>query len=234
MGCLTVRRGTAGVGDRNGPAAGEAGDLRLLVPVDDVANPEVSIVIPALNEELTVGEFVDWCRQGLEQAGVAGEVLIVDSSSDRTSEIALADGARVLQTPKRGLGRAYMDALPYVRGRYIVMGDADCTYDFRQLAPFVERFHEGYEFVMGSRWRGSIEPSSSFSWWGAWLNASPAKIVVAPRPWLLDERWDDDHRLPSEWIRIDRGDRDAGKPLCSDGLRTALFPQTSAGKTFHA
>jgi glycosyltransferase involved in cell wall biosynthesis len=142
------------------PQAGEGGDVRLLVPAEDVANPEVSIVIPALNEELTVAEFVDWCRQGLEQAGVAGEVLIVDSSSDRTSEIALEHGARVLQTPKRGLGRAYIDALPYVRGRYIIMGDADCTYDFRLLAPFVERFHEGFEFVMGSRWRGSIEPGS--------------------------------------------------------------------------
>jgi glycosyltransferase involved in cell wall biosynthesis len=132
-------------------------DVRLLIPANDVAEPELSIVIPALDEEITVGEFVDWCRQGLESAGVVGEVLIVDSSSDRTAEIALAHGARVLQTPRRGLGRAYLDALPYVRGRYILMGDADCTYDFRRLAPFVEKLREGYEYVMGSRWRGSIE-----------------------------------------------------------------------------
>ena len=142
------------------PNPAEDGDVRLLVPQEDVADPELSIVIPALNEELTVGEFVDWCKQGLEQAGIAGEVLIVDSSGDRTAEIALERGARVLKTPKRGLGRAYIDALPFVRGRYIVMGDADCTYDFRLLAPFVERFHDGYEFVMGSRWRGTIEPGS--------------------------------------------------------------------------
>jgi glycosyltransferase involved in cell wall biosynthesis len=140
------------------PADGD--DVRLLVPQEDAADPELSIVIPALNEELTVGEFVDWCQQGLEQAGIAGEVLIVDSSGDRTAEIALEHGARVLKTPKRGLGRAYIDALPFVRGRYVVMGDADCTYDFRLLAPFVERFHDGYEFVMGSRWRGTIEPGS--------------------------------------------------------------------------
>src|SRR5712691_759011 len=142
------------------PGEGEDGEVRLLMPADDVEEPELSIVIPALDEELTVGDFVDWCKQGLEQAGVAGEVLIVDSSRDRTAEIALAHGARVLKTPKRGLGRAYIDALPFVRGRYIVMGDADCTYDFRLLAPFVERFHEGYELVMGSRWRGTIEPGS--------------------------------------------------------------------------
>ena len=135
-------------------------ELRLLVPTDDVPDPELSIVIPALNEEKTVGDFVDWCREGLAAAGVAGEVLIVDSSTDRTTEIAVAHGARVLRTPRRGLGRAYIDALPYIRGRYVLMGDADCTYDFRDLAPFVEQFRRGYEFVMGSRWRGSIEPGS--------------------------------------------------------------------------
>jgi glycosyltransferase involved in cell wall biosynthesis len=135
-------------------------EVRLLVPRDDVAEPELSIVIPALNEEITVGDFVEWCHEGLDAAGVAGEVVIVDSSADRTSEIALEHGARVLRTPRRGLGRAYIDALPYVRGEYILMGDADCTYDFRLLAPFVERLREGYEFVMGSRWAGSIEPGS--------------------------------------------------------------------------
>ena len=98
------------------PNPAEDGDVRLLVPQEDVADPELSIVIPALNEELTVGEFVDWCKQGLEQAGIAGEILIVDSSDDRTAEIALERGARVLKTPKRGLGRAYIDALPFVRG----------------------------------------------------------------------------------------------------------------------
>ena len=143
-------------------AADESGgrldpEIRLLVPENDVAEPELSIVIPAFDEEITVGEFVDWCRQGLDAAGVVGEVLIVDSSSDRTAGIALAHGARVLQTPRRGLGRAYLDALPYARGQYILMGDADCTYDFRQLAPFVEKLREGYEYVMGSRWQGSIE-----------------------------------------------------------------------------
>ena len=89
-----------------------------------------------------------------------GEILLVDSSSDETPSIALAEGARVLRVPKRGLGRAYIDALPFIRGRYVIMGDADCTYDFRQLAPFVERFRQGYEYVMGSRWKGSIEKGS--------------------------------------------------------------------------
>jgi glycosyltransferase involved in cell wall biosynthesis len=132
-------------------------EVHLLVPDNDVDEPELSIVIPALNEELTIADFVEWCKEGLSQAGVVGEILIVDSSSDRTAEIAIEHGARVLKTPRRGLGRAYIDALPLVRGRYVLMGDADCTYDFRLLAPFVEKFRDGNEFVMGSRWKGSIE-----------------------------------------------------------------------------
>ena len=101
-----------------------------------------------------------WCKEGLAAAGVVGEILIVDSSDDHTAELALAGGARVLQVPKRGLGRAYIDALPFVRGKWIVMGDADCTYDFRGLPPFVDGFRDGYEYVMGSRWKGSIEAGS--------------------------------------------------------------------------
>ena len=135
-------------------------ELKLLVPVDDVANPELSIVVPALNEELTVEDFIAWCKKGLADAGIAGEILIIDSSSDRTSELAVQSGARVLKTPKRGLGRAYIDAIPFIRGKYVIMGDADCTYDFRELKPFVAKFHEGYEFIMGSRFRGYIEPQS--------------------------------------------------------------------------
>jgi glycosyltransferase involved in cell wall biosynthesis len=132
-------------------------DIELLIPPDDVDAPELSIVIPALDESLTIGDFVAWCREGLLAAGVCGEIVIVDSSTDDTPQIALEAGARVLRVPRRGLGRAYMDAIPYIRGQWVLMGDADCTYDFRRLAPFVERFREGYEYVMGSRWKGSIE-----------------------------------------------------------------------------
>jgi len=129
-----------------------------LLPVGAVPGEvEVSIVIPALNEEVTVGEFVEWCKEGLERAGVAGQILIVDSSTDNTPNIVLEHGGEVLRTPKRGVGRAYVDAIPYVRGKWILMGDADLTYDFREIAPFVEEFRKGAEFVMGSRFRGSIE-----------------------------------------------------------------------------
>ena len=129
----------------------------LLVPANDVADPEVSIVIPALDEEGLIGDFIDWCLEGIENAGVATEILIVDSSTDRTGDIALAKGARVLKTPPRGLGRAYIDALGVIRGKYVICGDADCTYDFRRIEPFVEKLRQGYDYVMGSRFAGAIE-----------------------------------------------------------------------------
>ena len=139
------------------PEPAPPSDVTLLLPEQDADRPEVTILIPAVNEALTVGDFVAWCHEGLRAAGVVGEILIVDSSTDATAEIALAGGARVLKAPKRGLGRAYIDALPFIRGRYVIMGDADCTYDFRLLGPFVEAMRGGAEFAMGSRWRGTIE-----------------------------------------------------------------------------
>jgi hypothetical protein len=135
-------------------------DIRLLIPSADVADPEITILVPALNEELTIGGFVEWCRQGIAASGARVEILIVDSSTDRTPEIAQAGGARVLQVPKRGLGRASIDAIPHIRGRFVIMGDADCTYDFREIKPFVEAFRGGAEFIMGSRFKGSIAPGA--------------------------------------------------------------------------
>ncbi len=120
----------------------------------------VSIVAPCLNEELVVGEFVDWCMEGLAKANVSGEVLIIDSSTDRSAEIAEAHGAKVVRVPKHGLGHAYLDAIPHIRGRYVIMGDCDLTYDFREIGPFVEALRQGSEFVMGTRLKGYIEPGS--------------------------------------------------------------------------
>src|ERR1017187_6988309 len=124
--------------------------IELCIPPDDVADPELSIVIPALNEERNIAEFVCWCKEGLRRANIRGEIIIVDSSTDGTAGLALSGGARVLRTPKRGLGRAYIDAIPYIRGKYIIMGDADCTYDFREIEPFVRKFREGFEIGRAS------------------------------------------------------------------------------------
>lgn len=160
------------------PAETGPHDQTLYVPGDDVADPALSIVVPALNEEAVVGTFMDWCREGLDKAGVTGEVLIVDSSTDHTPEIVLAKGGRVLKVPKRGLGRAYIDAIPFIRGKWVLMGDADCTYDFRELADFVRAFEAGNEFVMGSRKRGYMEPGSN-----PWLHRYLGTPVTT---WILN------------------------------------------------
>jgi glycosyltransferase involved in cell wall biosynthesis len=130
-------------------------------PAGDATDPEVTILVPALDEELTIGRFLDWCHEGISDAGACVEILIVDNSStDRTAEIARAKGARVLTTPRRGLGRAYIDAIAHVRGRFVIMGDADCTYDFRVIRPYIEAYRAGAEFVMGSRFKGTIAPGA--------------------------------------------------------------------------
>jgi hypothetical protein len=133
-----------------------AGDAERLAP-----RPiEVSIVVPCLNEELTIGEFVDWCSEGLAAANVIGEVVIVDSSSDRSPSIAAEHGARVVSVPRRGLGQAYIDAIPHVRGEIAILGDCDLTYDFRRIEGFIAAIRHGHDFVMGTRTKGKIEPGA--------------------------------------------------------------------------
>lgn len=142
------------------PVSPDAEGVLLRTPLADEPNPQVTILIPSLNERLTISETLEWCHAGFAAAGVRGEILIVDSSDDGTPELALVGGARVLQVPRRGLGRAYLDAIPFIRSQYVILGDADCTYDFREIGEFIEKLDEGYEFVMGSRFDGSIEPGA--------------------------------------------------------------------------
>jgi glycosyltransferase involved in cell wall biosynthesis len=122
--------------------------------------PELTILVPTLNEEITVETFLDWCHEGIARAGVAAEIILVDGSSDSTPEKAFAKGARIVRASRPGLGRAYQEGIPFIRGKYVIMGDADCTYDFRELEPFIQKLRDGYEYVMGSRVKGYIEPGS--------------------------------------------------------------------------
>jgi glycosyltransferase involved in cell wall biosynthesis len=159
-------------------------DARLLVPLVDISDPEVTILVPALDEERTIGQFIDWCQEGARGAGASVEILIADSSSDDTAAIALAKGARVLKTPRRGLGRAYIDAIPYLRGRFIIMGDADCTYDFRVIKPYVDAYRAGAEFVIGSRFKGTIAPGAMpplHRYFGSPLTTSILNLIFGSR-----------------------------------------------------
>ena len=119
--------------------------------------PEITVVIPCLNEEEAVGKVVDQALEGIRRSGRAGEVLVVDNgSTDRSAEVAAAHGARVVTERRRGYGSAYLTGLEAAHGEYIVMGDADETYPLQELGPFVDRLAAGDDLVMGSRFKGTI------------------------------------------------------------------------------
>ena len=119
---------------------------------------EVSVVMPCLNEAPSIGRCVDKARAALATAGVKGEVVVADNGSDDGSaEIAREHGARVVCEPRRGYGSAYQCGIEAARGTYIVIGDADDTYDFSEIDRFVEPLRNGYDFVIGNRFRGAIE-----------------------------------------------------------------------------
>ena len=122
---------------------------------------DVSVVIPCLNEVQAVGACVREARAALERSGYEGEVVVVDNgSSDGSGDAARAAGARVVEEGRPGYGSAYRAGFAAARGRYVVMGDADRTYDFGDIPRFVEQLEEGADFVVGSRLRGSMEPGA--------------------------------------------------------------------------
>ncbi len=119
---------------------------------------EVSVVMPCLNEAESLGECIGMARRGLAAAGVRGEIVIADNGSDDGSqEIARELGARVIEVARGGYGAALMGGFATARGRFVVMGDADASYDFATLAPFIEQLRGGAELVMGNRFKGGIE-----------------------------------------------------------------------------
>lgn len=122
---------------------------------------ELSVVMPCLNEAATVGICVKKALDALERNGIRGEVIVADNgSTDGSQQIARDFGARVVAVERRGYGSALQSGIAAARGRFILMGDADDTYDFSQLGEFVARLREGYDLVMGNRFRGKILPGA--------------------------------------------------------------------------
>jgi glycosyltransferase involved in cell wall biosynthesis len=120
----------------------------------------VSVVIPCLNEEGNIEACVRAAFSALQAAGLAGEVVVADNASeDRSAELAAAAGARVVHEPRRGYGSAYLAGFGAARGRYIVMADADLTYDFGEIPRFVRELEGGADLVMGDR-MDNIQPGA--------------------------------------------------------------------------
>src|SRR5947207_2002280 len=133
---------------------------------------ELTIVMPCLNEAETLPTCIQKAHLGLERAGVRGEVLIADNgSTDGSVSVAEKAGARVVAVKEKGYGSALRGGIQAAHGKWIIMGDADDSYDFSKIEGFVQKFKEGYDLVMGCRLPsggGSIDPGA-MPWKNRWI-----------------------------------------------------------------
>ncbi len=126
--------------------------------IPKLMNKEVSVVMPCLNEAETIATCIKKAMAYFESNGISGEVVIGDNgSNDGSQEIAKALGARVIDIPQRGYGNALKGGFNSANGKYIIMGDADDSYDFSNLSLFIEKLREGNDFVIGNRFKGGIK-----------------------------------------------------------------------------
>ena len=150
---------------------------------DAGAGIEVSIVMPCLNEADTLEACLTRARQAFADGGIVGEIIVADNgSTDRSVEIARAGGARVVQVAERGYGNALMGGIAASRGKYVIMGDADSSYDFLEVPRIVATLRQGYDLVQGCRLPsggGTVMPRAMpllHRWWG-----NPMFSVMARR-----------------------------------------------------
>ncbi len=135
-----------------------AGREATFLQTSDDAELELSIIMPCLNEAETLEHCINKAQGSLIEQGIKGEIVIADNgSTDGSQAIAARMGARVVNVKAKGYGNALMGGISAARGKYIIMGDADASYDFGRLEPFMEKLRAGYDLVMGNRFRGGIE-----------------------------------------------------------------------------
>jgi len=134
------------------------GDSREAIASESV---EVSVVMPCLNEAETLAACIAEAQEALENHDISGEIIIADNgSTDGSQEIAERMGARVVDVTRKGYGSALMGGIQQARGQYIVMGDADMSYDFGDIPKLVSPLRQGADIVMGNRFRGGIQPGA--------------------------------------------------------------------------
>jgi hypothetical protein len=137
---------------------------RLLDVCVDPRRPEVielTVLMPCLNEVRTLGRCIEKARQYLARENVKGEIVIADNgSTDGSQALAASLGARVVDVPTRGYGAALIAGIDAARGRYVIMGDSDDSYDFSDLSAYLSQLRRGYELVMGNRFEGGIRPGA--------------------------------------------------------------------------
>ncbi len=122
------------------------------------STPEFTILLPCLNEQQTLPLCIREIKEFLSSSDISAEILVVDNgSTDNSPELAKKLGSRVIQVVKQGYGSALIGGIQAARGRYIIMGDCDYSYDFSELQPFIDALRAGYDFVIGNRFAGSME-----------------------------------------------------------------------------
>jgi glycosyltransferase involved in cell wall biosynthesis len=135
-------------------------------------NPDVSIVMPCLNEALTLPKVVETATKALselKEKGLTGEIVVSDNgSADGSQDIARQLGCRIVHASAKGYGNALISGIVACRGKYVVMGDSDATYDFRECVAMVEKLVEGYDICMGTRFKGTIIPGA-MPWKNRWI-----------------------------------------------------------------
>lgn len=135
----------------------------------EVPAPEVSIVMPSLNEAETIAACIAKAQRALTQQDISGEIVVADNgSTDGSQAIAAEMGARVIHVEAKGYGNALQGGIAAARGKYIIMGDSDDSYDFSAIQPFVEKLRAGYDLVMGNRFQGGIMPGA-MPWKHRWI-----------------------------------------------------------------
>src|SRR6266511_3827220 len=142
-------------------AAHESKDITRLTPGSEESSLELTIVMPCLNEAETLASCIKKAQRWLSRNHVAGEIIIADNgSSDGSQTIATVMGARVVDIAEKGYGSALRGGIAAARGKYVIMADADDSYNFSNLTPFLEKLRAGYDLVMGNRFAGGIKPGA--------------------------------------------------------------------------
>ena len=131
------------------------------VPEENAPSVELSVVMPCLNEADTLETCIKKAQRALREHNIVGEIIVADNGSiDGSQTIATRMGARVIHVEAKGYGNALMGGISNARGKFIIMGDADDSYDFTAVGPFIDKLREGYDLVMGNRFRGGIKPGA--------------------------------------------------------------------------
>jgi glycosyltransferase involved in cell wall biosynthesis len=122
---------------------------------------ELSIVMPCLNEAETLSTCIEKAQRYLANSGISGEIIVSDNgSTDGSQQIAVRSGARLVNVPVRGYGAALYGGISAAQGRYCIIGDSDASYDFEHIDAFVEKLRQGFDLVMGNRFKGGIRPGA--------------------------------------------------------------------------